>query len=430
MSSPEAAGSTNARPHNASGPAVDVVVVAAGSGLRMGGVEKGLLPISGRPALSWSLDAFAADPRVQRIALVVGAEQLVAYATLEWLPERVVTVVPGGATRAASVLAGIAALVDAPGVAGDVLLVHDAARPLLDAATLDRVIVAANVYGAAIPVIPIADTLKRVAVGEPRRSGGTVDRTALVAAQTPQGVAARHLAALSEALRTASEESTDEASLLEGLGVEVRLVDGDPRLRKITIPSDIALLSALASAQQEHAPSAAARALEARITAAGSSLRVGWGDDAHPVGSAGTLILGGETFPGSPALVGHSDGDVVFHAVADALLGAARLGDLGRLFPADGRTPQGVASGELLAEARRRASEAGLTPLWIDLTVTAKAPRLAERLDAMGASIAAALGLSAEVVSVKASTGNLIGDEGAGRAIRCQVILLAEHAPD
>ena len=142
------------------------------------------------------------------------------------------------------------------------------------------------------------------------------------------------------------------------------------------------------------------------------------------------MILGGETFPGSPALVGHSDGDVVFHAVADALLGAARLGDLGRIFPADDRTPQGVASGELLGNVRRRTSEAGLTPLWIDLTITAKSPRLAERLEAMGTSIAAALGMARESVSVKASTGNLIGDEGAGRAIRCQAILLAEQASD
>ena len=308
-------------------------------------------------------------------------------------------------------------------------LVHDAARPLLDAATLDRVIVATNASGAAIPVMPIADTLKRVAAGDPRRSGGTVDRTALVAAQTPQGVAARHLAALSEALRTALEESTDEASLLEGLGIEVRLVDGDARLRKITIPSDVELLSALAGEAVERGSSAAARALEARIRAAGSNLRVGWGDDVHPIGSAGTLVLGGELFEGSPALDGHSDGDVVFHAVADALLGAAHLGDLGRIFPADHRTPRGVASGELLAEAVRRASAAGLRPLWIDLTITAKSPRLAERLDAMGAAIASALGIAAEAVAVKASTGNLIGEEGAGRAIRCQVILLAEHAP-
>ena len=417
------------RPHDSSSPIVDVVVVAAGSGLRMGGVEKGLIPIAGRPALAWSLGALAADPRVQRIALVVGAEQLVSYATLEWLPERVVTVVPGGATRAASVLAGIQALVDAPGVAGDLLLVHDAARPLLDAATLDRVIVAAIADGAAIPVVSIADTLKRVAVGEPRRSGGTVDRTALVAAQTPQGVASRHVAMLSDALRVAGEDSTDEASLLEGLGIPVRLVDGDPRLRKITIPTDVMLLSALAGAEPDEGPSAAVRALGARIKAAGSNIRVGWGDDAHPVGSAGTLVLGGESFPGSPALVGHSDGDVVFHAVADALLGAAHLGDLGRIFPADHRTPRGVASGELLAEAVRRASAAGLRPLWIDLTITAKSPRLAERLEAMGAAIASALGIAAEAVAVKASTGNLIGEEGAGRAIRCQAILLAEHAP-
>lgn len=409
-------------------PSVDVVVVSAGSGLRMGGVEKSLLPVAGRPALAWSLEAFAADPRVQRIALVVAPEQLVPYATLDWLPERVVTIVAGGATRAASVAAGISALVDAPGSAGDLLLVHDAARPLLDAATLDRVINAADEHGAAIPVLPVVDTLKRVIGGAARRSGGTVDRSTLVAAQTPQGIAARHLPALLGALREAGVEATDEASLLEALGVEVHLVDGDPLLRKITTASDLAAVEAMAGSLAANPQVAALRARMSAVQAGGlSALRIGWGDDVHPVGSTGTLMLGGLPFAESPALTGHSDGDVVLHAVADALLGAAHLGDLGRLFPADSRTPAGVASSELLAEALRRAAAAGIAPISLDALITAKSPRLADRLEALGASVAALLGLAKEQVSMKASTGNLIGEEGAGRAIRCQVVLLAEH---
>ena len=238
------------------------------------------------------------------------------------------------------------------------------------------------------------------------------------------------------ALRSAGEEATDEGSALERLGIEVALVDGDPRLRKMTLPSDRTVIEALALAGTADAASAAtsmpaaAAMLSARITAAGTNLRLGWGDDAHPVGEGGVLVLAGQTFPGSPALIGHSDGDVVLHAVADALLGAAHLGDLGRLFPADARTPAGISSGTLLAEALRRAAAAGVVPLWVDLTITAKAPRLAEHLDSMATAIAAALSLEVDQVSVKASTGNLIGDEGAGRAVRCQAILLAEHALD
>jgi len=159
----------------------------------------------------------------------------------------------------------------------------------------------------------------------------------------------------------------------------------------------------------------------------GSRIRVGWGDDAHPVGTTGTLHLGGRAFPESPALVGHSDGDVVLHAVADALIGAAGLGDLGRLFPATEATPKGIASGTLLAESVQRAAAVGVQPLWVDLLITASAPKLAPHLDEIGANVAGLLGIPVDRVSAKASSGNLVGDEGAGKAIRCAAILVAQR---
>jgi 2-C-methyl-D-erythritol 2,4-cyclodiphosphate synthase len=221
---------------------------------------------------------------------------------------------------------------------------------------------------------------------------------------------------------------TDETSVLERIGVTVHLVDGDARLRKLTDSSDLPVMEALLSSGASSVGgrlAEIANALGARANLA--SLRVGFGDDVHPVGTSGELRLGGVHFPESPALTGHSDGDVVLHATADALLGAANLGDLGRLFPATDATPRGVDSGDLLREVVQRTTAAGLTPHWIELTITARSPRLADRLPEMGERIAALVGLPASSVSVKASTGNLIGDEGAGRAVRCTVLLLAEQ---
>ena len=154
--------------------------------------------------------------------------------------------------------------------------------------------------------------------------------------------------------------------------------------------------------------------------------RVGYGEDGHPFGPGGSLALGGIAIDGAPRLHGHSDGDVALHAVADALLGAAGLGDLGRIFPADATTPEGIASGELVAEVVRRLADAGLRPAQLDLTVVAARPRLGPRLEAMRAAIADLVGLPLERVNVKASSGNLTGFEGAGRGISARAVALVE----
>ena len=408
-----------------SGATFDVIVVAAGSGLRMGGVDKSLIPIAGKLVLRWSLESFAATAGIRRIVVVTAQDRVANYAALPWIPAAVVAVVPGGETRSASVAAGLNALERAPGEAGAVLLIHDAARPGVDADVTLRVVAAALQRGAAAPVMPIADTLKRVAPSAAgtatAHSSGSVDRAGVVSAQTPQGIAAQHVAAFAAAL--ASETAaTDDTSVLESIGVAVELVQGSARLRKLTEPDDILSVGAMLRPSD---PTVSFSEILSSLP--GSRIRVGWGDDAHPVGTSGTLHLGGRPFPESPALIGHSDGDVVLHAVADALIGAAGLGDLGRLFPATEATPKGIASSTLLAESVERAAAVGVQPLWVDLLITASAPKLAPHLDEIGANVAGLLGIPVDRVSAKASSGNLVGDEGAGKAIRCAAILVAQR---
>jgi 2-C-methyl-D-erythritol 4-phosphate cytidylyltransferase/2-C-methyl-D-erythritol 2,4-cyclodiphosphate synthase len=380
----------------------DVIVVAAGASRRMEGIDKLLAPIAGRPVLAWTLEALAASSVVARIVVVASAANIETIDGAAWLPERVSRVVVGGERRQVSVAAGVGALRDE--VAGDrpdrVVLVHDGARPLVTGPLIESVVGATALHGAAIPVVPVAETVKRVA-GE--LVAETMDRSELVTAQTPQGVRAGLLARAYDQFPPDGPETwTDEAALLEACRIPVHVVPGDPSNLKVTTPADL-------------------RRVESMV-AGSRSPRVGIGHDSHPFGPGGPLALGGIVIDGAPRLHGHSDGDVVLHALADALLGAAALGDLGRLFPADGRTPRGIASTELLAEVLRRVEAAGWRPVAVDLTIVAARPRLADHLEPMRAAIAASLGLDAEAVNVKASTGNLDGSEGAGRGISAMVI--------
>ena len=383
----------------------DVIVVAAGASRRMEGIDKLLAPIAGRPMLAWTLEALAASPVVARIVVVASAENIETIDGAPWLPERVSRVVVGGERRQVSVAAGVDALRDDRGVARDrsdrVLLVHDGARPFVTGPLIESVARATDLHGAAIPVVPVAETVKRVAselVAE------TVDRSQLVTAQTPHGVRAALLARAYEQFPPDGPETwTDEAALLEACRIPVHVVPGDPSNLKVTTPADL-------------------RRVESMV-AGSRSTRVGIGHDSHPFGPGGPLALGGIVIDGAPRLYGHSDGDVVLHALSDALLGAAALGDLGRLFPADGRTPHGIASTELLAEVLRRVEAAGWRPVTVDLTIVAARPRLADHLEPMRDAIAASLGLETEAVNVKASSGNLDGSEGAGRGISAMAVV-------
>ncbi len=390
------------------------MVVAAGTSQRFGS-DKLEADVGGRPLLAWTIDRLASSDLVERIVVVTSADRLDQVRNAPWLSSKVADVVPGGARRQESVANGLGAVAELvmslPDEAGDrIVLVHDGARPLVTTALIESVIEAVRTHGAAVPMLSIPDTVRRV--GPDGRIRETIDRTGLSIAQTPQGA---RLGIFDRAMRAlpprAAREFTDEAALLEACNIAVHAIPGDPNNFKVTLPADLDRVeTALLDPQ----------ARTAQLP------RTGSGFDSHPFGPGTPLALGGIEVPGGFRLHGHSDGDVALHAIADAILGAAGLGDLGRLFPPDASTPKGIASRELVEAVVGRVSAAGYRPSSVDLTIVAARPRLAGVLDDMRAAIAGLLGLPADSVNVKASTGNLSGMEGAGRGISAAAIATLE----
>jgi 2-C-methyl-D-erythritol 4-phosphate cytidylyltransferase/2-C-methyl-D-erythritol 2,4-cyclodiphosphate synthase len=382
----------------------------------MGGTDKLDADLGGRSVLRRSVETLAAAG-VERIVIVAAPARIPAIAAADWLPDQVVAVVAGGARRQESVAAGVEALAeDMPtpasrSAADPVILVHDAARPLVSVALVRAIADATAVHGAAIPVVTVVETLKRI---EGDTIGATVDRTGMAAAQTPQGVRRSLLErAYSTCPPGGPDTWTDEASLLEACRIPVRAIEGERTNLKVTVPADLDLARTMLAAGL--VPGASAVAPRARI---------GQGLDSHPFGPGGPLVLGGISIEGAPRLSGHSDGDVAIHAVADALLGAAGLGDLGRLFPPDSRTPAGIDSRILLRTVAGSVHDAGWSVVNVDLTIVAARPRLGSRLPQMAAAIAAELEIAPGAVNVKASTGNLGGPEGAGRSVAATAVAL------
>ena len=391
--------------HQPEDPA-DAIIVAAGTSSRMGGTDKLLVEIDGRPLLAHTIQAIAAAEEVATIVVVTTDARRRALVAGGWADPARTTFAEGGERRQDSVAAGFEALErTAPDPAGErVVLIHDGARPVVRPSLVSEVIAATERGGAAVPVVPVTETVKRVVDG---RIAATIDRSELVAAQTPQGVR-RGLLRQALADPVAGRGIwTDEAALLEACTIPVDVVPGDPANIKVTVPDDL---------------SRAAVSLAGR----GASRRSGIGQDSHPFGPGEPLRLGGIAIPGAPALHGHSDGDVALHALADALLGAAGMGDLGRLFPAGPSTPKGIESRELLAAVVARLAGDGWRPAEVDLTIVAARPRLSSFLDAMREAIATTIGLEPALVNVKASTGNLDGPDGAGRSISCLAIATGE----
>lgn len=376
----------------------DAVIVAAGASRRMG-QDKLLAPLLGRPLLAWAVEGLAAAASVRRLIVVVAPQRVKEMAARPWLQATGARVVAGGSRRQASVAAGLAQA-DA-----DVVLVHDGARPLVTPDLADRVAAAARERGAAVPVQPLAETLKRVRDGS---VAGTIDRAGLATAQTPQGARLDLLRAAMSATGAAAADApeyTDEAAVLEAHGVAIAAVDGDPANLKVTTPGDLQLAETL---------------LVARLGAPRTSL----GQDSHPFGPGDGLALGGVLFEAAPRLYGHSDGDAALHAIADGLLGAAGLGDLGRRFPADDPGTRGIASSTLLRAVAADVAAAGWRPSAVDLQLEGARPHLGgARLDAMRDAIAGLLGLDPGAVSVRASTGNLDGATGAGRSIAARALV-------
>jgi 2-C-methyl-D-erythritol 4-phosphate cytidylyltransferase/2-C-methyl-D-erythritol 2,4-cyclodiphosphate synthase len=413
---------------------VAAVVVAAGRGERLGAPEKILLPLAGRPMLAWSLAALERAEAIGAVVVVAGAHTREAVLGLvrEEGFAKVGAVVTGGERRQDSVAAGLAALPD--GI--EIVVIHDGARPLAALELFDRVARTAAASGAAIAAAPVADTLKRVTGGE---ISATVDRGGLWAAQTPQ---AFRLETLRRAMAAHPEETvTDEATLCEVAGIPVTVVPAPVANLKITHPEDVAIAEALLRARHERqSPGVAAAggviATNEATRGAGevgargetsffagaqhdapSVVRVGIGYDAHRFAAGRRLLLGGVQIPHERGLAGHSDADVLLHAIADAVLGAAALGDIGQHFPPHDERFRDADSQELLREAVRLARAAGWAPANVDSTLLAEAPRLGPHVPAMRERIAACLGLSPDAIGVKATTNEGMGAIGRGEGI-------------
>ncbi|MDQ2941732.1 MAG: 2-C-methyl-D-erythritol 2,4-cyclodiphosphate synthase [Chloroflexota bacterium] len=363
------------------------VLVAAGGSRRMG-VDKLWIDLWGRPAWRWSLDALLSLSRLTRVAVVVAHDRLDDYTQALPAPDRCL-VLPGGEERADSVLAGLRALADDGADDRTLVLVHDAARPAASRELVSRIVAAAPARGGVVPVVPVHDSLLR-------GDGMPLDRGHVRAAQTPQLV---RLGELRGALE-AGGVFTDDVSALASAGLPVIAVRGEVTNQKLTEPGDEEILRGVL------------RGRSAPLDAPNASGRPGIGFDAHRLEAGRGLRLGGLEWPDEPrGLVGHSDGDVALHAVIDALLGAAGIGDIGTLFPTDGHSA-GADSSDLLRLVVERMRTAGWRPTSVDLTIVAAHPAIAPRRDEMATRIAALVGLSSAAVTVKGTTSDGLGFAG------------------
>jgi len=367
------------------------LLMAAGSGARMGAAEpKQFLPLLGQTVMRHAAAALLAEGGVDAILPVVAeGQQARVTAILAGLPT--LPPVAGGATRQASVRAGLRALAADP---PDLILVHDAARPVVPPGTVAALRAALATHPGAIPAQPVTDTLKR---GDDAAIAGTVPRAGLYRAQTPQGFRFATLGALHEA---ASAEVTDDAELLEQAGLPVARVPGAETNVKITWPEDLARVEAL---------------MLARMLP-----RTGTGFDVHRLVDGRPMILCGVTIPFAQGLDGHSDADVGIHALCDAIYGALAEGDIGRWFPPSEDSWKDADSARFLAHAAARIAARGGVLCNADVTLICERPKITPHATAMRERLADLLGVAIDRVSVKATTTERLGFTGRAEGIAAQ----------
>jgi 2-C-methyl-D-erythritol 4-phosphate cytidylyltransferase / 2-C-methyl-D-erythritol 2,4-cyclodiphosphate synthase len=371
------------------------LVVAAGRGFRLGGpLPKQYLPLGGAAVLRYSVATFLAHPGVDHVRVVIHPDDRPLYdaavAGLDLLPP-----VHGGAQRQDSVRNGLASLAEA---APDRVLIHDGARPFVDAATIDRVLAALQDHPGAIAALPIRDTVKRDSGG---RIVDTVERRGLWRAQTPQGFRYSEIMAAHRAAEGA--ELSDDAAVAEQAGLAVALVDGSEENFKVTTTDD--LLRA-----------------ERHLAMQRGDIRTGQGFDVHAFGAGDHVWLCGLKIPHGQGLVGHSDADVGLHALTDALLGALGAGDIGMHFPPSDPAWRGAPSHRFLRHAADLVAAAGGSVAHCDVTLICERPKIGPHREAMVARIAEILGLDPRRVSVKATTTEQLGFTGRGEGIAAQAI--------
>lgn len=384
------------------------IIVAGGKGERLGSAQpKPLALLNRRPLLAHSLQTFENHPGVSSIILVSGSEWLDRTEKLarRWSPRKCLAVVPGGKQRPDSVRAGLAAL---PERCAQVAI-HDAARPFIKPQTITAALEALKTHHGSVPGLPLSDTLRKVGAqrAAPLQSLGAVDRARFVLTQTPQCF---HREILQIAFQRAAEDGftgTDDASYVERLpGARIAIVPGDPDNFKITTPEDLKR----------------ARQMVGKMKVA--QYRVGEGYDAHRLVVGRPLILGGVTIPFEKGLLGHSDADVLCHAIGDALLGAASLGDLGVHFPDSDPQYGGIASLTLLERIAGLLHDKGLEIANIDATLILEKPKIAPYREEMIANLARALNVPTDRISVKATTTEGMGFEGRGEGVSCRAVVI------
>jgi 2-C-methyl-D-erythritol 4-phosphate cytidylyltransferase/2-C-methyl-D-erythritol 2,4-cyclodiphosphate synthase len=374
-----------------SSPKTYAIIVAAGQGLRSGStLPKQFAPLAGKPMLAHSYAALSAHPGIDRVLMVIGAGQEALLAdALGDVPFAI-----GGASRRESVRNGLEAIASE---AHDRVLIHDAARPFLSAAVIDRLLAALDSDVGAIPALPVADTLVR----HNGVLGQTVSRDHLYRVQTPQ---AFRFAEVLKAHRDwpAHEDATDDAQMVAQSGYNVSIVEGDPMLEKITHPSDFA------AAEARHA--------------ATLRVRTATGYDVHRLVEGEELWLGGLLIPHDKGLSGHSDADVALHAITDALLGTIADGDIGMHFPPSDPQWRGANSAQFLQHAASLIAKQGGIIDFIDLTIICEAPKIGPHREGMRARIAELLQMAPGQISVKATTTERLGFTGRGEGIAAQAV--------
>jgi len=370
---------------------IAALIVAAGSGSRAGqGVPKQYRMIGGKSVLAHAIDSLMVHPAIDQVQVVIGEGQESLYRSAigaRSLPPPVT----GGASRRESVLAGIKA------IKSEHVLIHDAARPFVPGAVIDRLRSALDTHSGAVPVLPLVDTIVRG--GE--TLGDTLDRSELFRVQTPQAFVTIEIIA-AHGQWPDDREATDDAQILRAVGGQVAMVEGDSSLEKLTYEADFI-------------------AAEQRLQA-GLVTRIGQGFDVHAFGGDGPVWLGGVAIPHPRGLAGHSDADVALHALTDALLGAAALGDIGDHFPPSDPRWKGAPSRLFLEHAVALIEERGGIIDNADLTIICETPRIGPYRDSMRASIAGLLRLPVTRISVKATTTERLGFTGRAEGIAAQAV--------
>lgn len=372
---------------------IAVVVVAAGRGERAsrdGNFDpKQYRQIAGKAVLSHTIEAFLGYPAVSMVVPVIHADHVERYDALGLRDERLIPPVIGGASRQASVLEGLKAL--AP-KRPDLVLIHDAARPLVSPDLIGDVVAVLDSYDGALPALPVTDTIKRTLDG--REIVGTEDRSKLAAAQTPQGFRFGQIFSAHMRASTIRRDFTDDAEIAEWAGLRVAMVMGSQDNFKITHPEDFARAEQIILGE---------RPMETRI---------GTGFDVHPFDEGDAVWLGGVRIPHTAKLKGHSDADVALHALTDAILGAIGEGDIGVHFPPSDMQWKGAASTIFLKHAGFLVAQRGGRIVNLDVTIVCEAPRIASHVPAMCKVIGETLGIDSSRIAVKATTSERLGFTG------------------